>query len=421
MSTSRRDFFRVGLGGIAAFSLSGTVPAFVQQMAYAAENPVTGTPISNDNILVVVQLSGGNDGLNTVIPYAEPNYYNQRKVIGIKDRILKLDDKLALNPGLESFKKLYDAGKLAIVNGCGYPNPNRSHFVSMHIWHMADPTLNTRNSGGWLGHYLDHALKGSESAAIANNPLRAVNVGVELPAALVNDGAPVPSIQSIEDFAVRTDPGAPWNAKQEKDIITAVNAAAANGNPAMKFLSRQATNALVSTEEIKKVAGQYRPDANYPQNLGNQLRLIAQIISGNFGTKVFYCQVGGFDTHANQVGGHETLLRNVGDSLAAFMQDLEKKGVADKVTVMCFSEFGRRIGQNDSNGTDHGTAGPMFVLGGKVKAGLYGAYPSLTDTDNGDLKFTTDFRRVYATLLKSCLNADDAAVLNGKFDPLAFL
>jgi len=401
--TTRREVLSVGLTGLAAVSVGASVPTFVSKMAFAA--PAANPNVSNDNILVVVQLSGGNDGLNTVIPVGNDAYYKARPVIGLKQRTLTLTDGFALNPGMIAFKEMYDQGQLAIVNGCGYPSPNRSHFTSMHIWHTADPQGGTGN--GWLGHYLDHQLRGS------TNPMKAVNIGAELPQALVADSAPVPSIQSVDEFRVKTDEATRFDAKTEEQIIKDLNAVRAQ-SPALEFLSRQATNAIVSTEQVRKLANGYKPDAEYPYNLGQKLKLIAQLISGEFGTKVFYCEVGGFDTHANQNGGHEQLLANVTKSIQAFHKDLAAKGYGDKVTVMCFSEFGRRIGQNDSYGTDHGTAGPMFVSGAKVKSGMYGLYPSLTETDNGDLKYTTDFRRVYATVLDGWLNSDSTKVLGNR-------
>jgi uncharacterized protein (DUF1501 family) len=189
----------------------------------------------------------------------------------------------------------------------------------------------------------------------------------------------------------------------------------------MQYLSRQATDAIIDADQIRKVTAAYKPDADYPGSLGQNLKLIAQLISGELGTKLFYCQTGGFDTHANQLGQHERLLNNVAASIQAFYKDLAKKGYADKVTVMCFSEFGRRLAQNNSLGTDHGAAAPMFVAGGAVKGGLFGSYPSLTDLDDGDVKYTTDFRAVYATLLDKWLNADSDVVLKGHYDHLAFL
>ena len=407
MKSTRRQVLQVGLSSAAVVSLSGSMPAFLQRFAYAeaAADP----KISNDNVLVVVQLSGGNDGLNTVIPVGNDAYLKARPKIGIKDKVHKLSDELALNPGMTAFKELYDLGKLAVINGCGYPNPNRSHFRSMEIWHTANPK--EYESCGWLGHYLDHYLKGTDA------PLRAANIGSELPQALVAESAPVPSINSLEDFKVRTDAsGTPDGKAAEKLIRDLSMKEAMAASPALEFLHRQATNAILSADQIRKLSAGYKPDVNYPYNsLGPTMRMIAQMINANLGTRLFYCQTGGFDTHANQVGGHEQVLGGLASSLAAFYKDLAAKGLADKVTIMCFSEFGRRVEQNDSNGTDHGAAGPMFLLGGKVKGGLHGTYPSLTDLEGGDLKYNVDFRKVYATLLEKWLNADSEKVLKSKF------
>jgi uncharacterized protein (DUF1501 family) len=283
----------------------------------------------------------------------------------------------------------------------------------MEIWQTANPTES--EPCGWLGHYLDHAIRGTD----VDNPLRAVNIGSELPQALVAEGPPVPSIGSIEDFRIRYDQSSEYDVKAADKILRGLNAVR-DQSPALQFLSRQATNAIVAADQMRNLKG-YKTDANYPNGLGQQLRLIAQLIAGNFGTKLFYCETGGFDTHANQTNGHEQTLAGVANSIGAFMADLTAKGIADKVTVMCFSEFGRRVQENDSNGTDHGTAGPMFLAGGKVKGGLHGTYPSLTDLDSGDLKYTTDFRRVYATLLDQWLNVSSVDVLKNRFEPMELL
>jgi len=403
---------RVGLGGLGVISLGGTMPAFLSKFAMAESlKPPSG--IAADNVLVVVQLSGGNDGLNTVIPVGNDVYLKNRPVIGIKARHNRLNDTLALNPGMTAFKEMFDAGQLAVINGCGYPSPNRSHFRSMEIWQTANPT-DTYEPSGWLGHYVDHVLRGTEGL------LKAVNIGPELPQALVTSGEPLPSIQSIDDFRIRTDPNITTDAKLKEQIIRELSAVK-DSSPAMQYLSRQATNAIIEADQIRRVAEAYKPDVEYPAELlGRQLKLIAQLISGNFGTKLFYCQTGGFDTHASQPAVHERTLKGVADSIAAFHKDLAKKGLGKKVAVMCFSEFGRRVAQNNSDGTDHGAAGPMFVSGGGVKGGLYGAYPSMDDLDDGDLKYTTDFRRVYATLLEKWLNADSTKILKNRFEPLAF-
>ena len=410
MTTSRREMLRVGLSGLGIVSLGSSVPAFLAKLAFAEQSPTT--QLSRDNILVVIQMSGGNDGLNTVIPYTDDQYYKYRPVIGIKDQRLKLNDHLMLNPQMAAWKELFDAGQLAIVNGCGYPKPNRSHFESMAIWHTASPQRT--ETVGWLGHYIDHCMRGTDS------PLKACNIGSELPQALVTEGAPVPSIQSIEDFRFKLDRNSQFDAKMEDQIIREVNAVR-NDSPALEYLSRQATNAIIETDNIRKVAQGYKADANYPRGLGEQLRTIAQLISGNFGTRVFYANTGGYDTHANQTNTHGQTLQGVGQAIAAFYKDLTAKGLQDKVTTMCFSEFGRRVQQNSSNGTDHGAAGPMFLVGGAIKGGIYGDYPSLAELDGGDLKYTVDFRRVYATMLDKWLAADSAKVLGAKFDLLNVL
>ena len=410
MQSSRRELLRVGLSGLAVVSLGSSVPAFLSRLAMADQLPTTKQ--SRDNILVVIQMSGGNDGLNTIIPYADDNYFKLRPVIGIKDQRLKLNDHLMLNPQMTAFKDLYDQGQLAIINGCGYPSPSRSHFRSMEIWNTAAP--DRQETVGWLGHYIDHALRGTQSM------LKAVNIGSELPQALVADSAPVPSIQTIQDFRFKLDRQSEYDAKLEDQIIRECNAVR-NDSPALEFLSRQATNAIIETDNIRKVAANYKTEVNYPKGLGDQLRTIAQLIDGNFGTRVFYAQTGGYDTHANQLNGHGQLLNGVGNAIAAFHKDMTSRGLADKVTIMCFSEFGRRAQQNNSNGTDHGAAGPMFLIGGKVKGGLHGDYPSLTELDGGDLKYSVDFRRVYATILDRWMAADSNAVLGEKFDAIDVL
>ncbi len=414
MRQSRRDILKVGLGSLPVVCIGSSLPTFVSRMAMAEQ--AAGTAVSNDNILVIVQLSGGNDGLNTVIPVGVDPYYKSRPRLALKDNLHKLGDRFSLNDGLTPFKHLWDDGKLAIVHGCGYPKPNRSHFESMAIWHTADPK-NPGQNGGWLGHYLDHLRRGTNA-----NIMNAINIGSELPQALVNDQAPAPSIQSIEDFSVRMLGKSDGSRGIEKSLITEFNQLD-ESSPAMAFLSRQATNAMISADQIQKLTAGYKADAEYPGGLGQRLRLIAQIINGNFGTKVFYCEQGGYDTHANQAQSHSRLLNEMSAGIAAFMKDMNAKGYGDKITVMCFSEFGRRVNQNDSNGTDHGAAGPMFLVGNKVKGGFHGEHPSLEKDQlgDGDLKYTTDFRRVYANLLDGWLNADSTEVLRAKFEPLSLL
>lgn len=411
MQPTRRDVLKVGLTSLPVICIGSTMPAFVSQMARAEQ--VAGTSVSNDNILVVIQLSGGNDGLNTVVPVGVDPYYKARPQLGLKNDLIKLDDHFALNGTMIGFRDLWADGKLTVVHGVGYPKPNRSHFESMAIWHSADPQ-NPGQNGGWLGHYLDHLNRGTTP-----NVMRAINIGSELPQAMITDGAPAPSINSVEDFSVRLLGKGDGGDAAEKQLIVDLNKQN-DESPVLSFLSRQAANAIVSADEVKKLTAGYKADAEYPQGLGQRLKLIAQIINGNFGTKVLYCEQGGYDTHANQAQQHGRLLGELSGAINAFMKDMNAKGLGDKVTVITFSEFGRRVAQNDSAGTDHGAAGPMFVVGNKVKPGLHGEHPSLGKDQlaDGDLKYTTDFRRVYAAILDNWLNVDSAKVLRAKFEPL---
>jgi uncharacterized protein (DUF1501 family) len=417
-NTTRRDFLKVGLGALPAISLGGTVPMLVPKLAFA-DGDTPGTPIPKDNILVVVQLSGGNDGLNTIVPHRHDAYKKARPKLALTEGLHALDDELSLNRGMTAFKRMWDEGKLAIVNGCGYPNPNRSHFESMGIWHAA--ATDGGDGSGWIGHYLDHLVRGTQNKDIANNPLLAVNIGREMPMAVISPEVTVPSVSRVEDFGLRFDDRTGYDKALEREILVELQEMRGSGNPQQEYFARQAADAIVSADEIRSVAGKYRPDANYTGGLGSRLRLIAQLISGNFGTRVFYCETGGYDTHANQLQQHENLLRGVADNVEAFFKDLQVKGIDNKVTLMCFSEFGRRVEQNASDGTDHGAAGPMFVAGPNVRGGFHGQHPSLDGLERGDLAFTTDFRSVYASMLQGWLNADASQVLKGDFTPLPLL
>jgi uncharacterized protein (DUF1501 family) len=420
MSTSsRRDFLKVGLGSLPAIALGGTVPTLIPKLAFA-DGETVGTPVPKDNILVVLQMSGGNDGLNTLVPVGNDEYAKARPTIKLTEGLHKLDDDWSLNPGMTAFKTMWDEGDLAILPGCGYPKPNRSHFESMGIWHAGDTTGG--DGSGWLGHYLDHLVRGTRNDSIANNPLNAINIGQEVPMALVSPTVTVPSVQKLDDFGLSFQRGSDYDRTLEREILVDLQELAKDAdNPQQAYFGRQAADAIVSVDEIRKAAGQYEPDATYTGGLGSRLRLTAQLISGNFGTRVFYAQTGGYDTHANQLGNHQNLLQGVADNVKAFFDDLTAKGIGDKVTLLAFSEFGRRVKQNANDGTDHGAAGPMFVAGPKVKGGFHSPHPSLTDLDRGDLKHTVDFRRAYAGLLKDWLNADPTQVLQGDYDPLSLV
>ncbi len=416
-NTSRRDFLKVGLGALPAISLGGTVPLLIPKLAFA-DGETPGTPVPKDNILVVVQLSGGNDGLNTLVPFKHDGYKKVRPQLALNDGVHHLSDEWALNRGMTAFKQLWDEGELAVIPGCGYPDPNRSHFESMGIWHAAH--TDGGDGSGWVGHYLDHLVRGTQNKDIANNPLLAVNIGREVPMALVSPEVTVPSVDRIEDFGLRYQNGSDFDQQLERDILVELQKMRGT-NPQQDYFARQAADAIISADEIRRVAGKYKPEANYYGGLGSRLQLIAQLITGNFGTRVFYCETGGFDTHANQLQQHENLLKGVADNIKSFRDDLRAKKIDNKVTVMVFSEFGRRVEQNANNGTDHGAAGPMFVVGPAVQGGFHGEHPNMDNLERGDLKFTTDFRRVYSSMLGDWLNADASAVLKADYAPLPLI
>ena len=419
---TRRDIMKVGLGGLGMLSLGGAAPLLVPKMAHA--KLAAGTNVSNDNVHVVVQLSGGNDGLNTVIRPSD-EYAKARPKLHLTENLHKLKDDVFLNPGLSGFKSMWDAGQLGVVPAAGYPDANQSHFESMAIWHTADPSRS--DPKGWLGHYLDHLARGTTPEAADGfggvGGMPAVNIGAEVPQALVNEGPPVASIERLEDFGLVFDDRTNFDAPVEEEIIKQLLKTAPADDPKLAYFAKQANNAIVNSQDIQAAANQYEPDAEYPRGLGDRMKLIARLIAGDFGTRVFYVQLGGFDTHANQMQQHENLLRQLGDSLAAFHKDLTAKGLGGKVTTMVFSEFGRRVKQNDAQGTDHGTAGPMFFLGDGVNGGVHAPMPDLNAEAlaNDNLVHQTDFRRAYATVLDQWLNSDSKTVLRGDYEHLPLI
>lgn len=416
MSTTRREFIH---NGLAFVSLGLAMPTFLMRAAQGAPG-ANGLPaIPSGKTLVVVELSGGNDGLNTVIPYADAGYAKVRPTIGIPGTdVVKVSANVGLHPSLGPLKKLYDQGHLAVINGVGYPNPNRSHFHSMDIWQTADPETDIRERTGWLARYFDG------DGHFKGNPLSGITLGSSLPLALFAQNAPTSVIGGGQDYAFRGD------APDKKKRLEALKALYSTGTVAgsnAEFVRNVGAEAYASTEELKKAFRDYDTKsgdgAKYPLNNGfaASLQTVAKLITGGVGSRVYYLTMGGFDTHANQPRLHANLLGQLADGLAAFYQDLSQQGRAQDVTVMTFSEFGRRVKENGSSGTDHGAASALFVLGGGVKGGVYGDSPSLADLDDGDLRFHTDFRSVYATLLDNWLGAKSQAILGGPFPHLGFV
>lgn len=406
---SRRDFLQV-TGSAGLVSLCGLPPEFLTRATAADEK-------RGERVLVLIQLAGGNDGLNTVVPYGRDEYYKARPGIAIpRGQVLKLNDELGLHPAMTGFKELFDEGQLAIVQGVGYPSPDRSHFRSMDIWHSARPeALDTRD--GWLGRSLD--LQFDQGARVA---LPALSIGTDkLPLALLSQRISVPTIRDPRQYQLQL-PGQQANQSQ---ILKHIQTAADRPAPAQSDLAfvRATTKAAVSSSlELKRVAANYQSAVSYPgSRLSNNLKTVAQMIASNFGPNIYFVSHDGFDTHSQQLNAHSTLLNELSSSVTAFVRDLAGHKVANEVLVVTFSEFGRRVAENGSLGSDHGAASQMFAISPQVKAGVRGSHPSLTDLDDGDLKFATDFRSVYSTLLDQWLRIDSQKVLGRRFAPIELL
>jgi uncharacterized protein (DUF1501 family) len=380
-------------------ALAPAVPEFLVRAARAA------APQADARTLVVIQLDGGNDGINTIVPFADEGYAKHRKTLQInKGQLVKVNDKVGLHPAMADAGKLLEAGRFAIVQGVGYPNPNRSHFESMAIWHNARPEVENRPDAGWLGLGLDDAPKPQGGAPAS------VYVGPgTLPAALRGRKCIASGLTRPEDFLL-----AP-----EADPRPAIPAA--DGDDLAAFVRRTSADAFTAADRMAEIARGKDDGARYPgSELAQHLRLVARMIKAGVGTRVYYTRQAGYDTHAGQFGTHFRLLNELSGALKAFVDDLAAAKVGERVTVLAFSEFGRTVKENGSAGTDHGTAGPVLLAGEGLKAGLVGDTPSLTELDpkHGDLKVGIDFRRVYATLLEGWLGVPAKAALDGTFEPL---
>ena len=432
---TRREFLRrTVLGG----ALSWTVPTFLANtfaamQAEAADRATQVATGRDSTILVILQMAGGNDGLNTVVPATNDYYHRARPRIGLAEsKVLKLDNDLGLHPSLTGFKELYDAGRLAIVQGVGYPNPNRSHFRSTEIWQTASDSARFERYG-WLGRYFDNTCSGCD-------PTIGVSIGRQMPqafAAMHPTGVSLDNPQNYRFMAGgRSRPGEmssteesfrKLNQPEAESVensggtINALHGPVRHAGSVLDFLERTALDAQVSSDTIRGIASRVSNLATYPgSQLGNSLKLVAKLIGGGLPTRIFYVSQGGYDTHTNQVNAQDRLLKDLGDSMKAFVEDLKGQGNLPRVLVMTFSEFGRRVTENANGGTDHGAAAPMFVVGDKVKAGLLGRYPSLAPADlfQGDLKYQVDFRSVYAGVLESWLKTRSEPVLGKQFTPL---
>jgi uncharacterized protein (DUF1501 family) len=364
---------------------------------------------AGERILVVVQLSGGNDGLNTVIPYGDEIYRQKRPSLALgAGNVIKLQDGLGLHPRMDGADKLLEQRWLSIVQGVGYPNPNRSHFESMDIWHTAHAK---ERGAGWLGRSFD--AQQAAGASFADPP--AMHLGSEVqPLALAARDVPSPSIRSLGQFQLESGGDARHAA--------AIQAAAAAPRPAagdlLQFVQTRTTAALEVSRRMAAAGQKYKTPVAYPgSELAQKLKQIAQLIDAGLQTRVYYVALDGFDTHSDQANAHAGLLNQLSSGLAAFAEDLQAHGHLDRVVTLCFSEFGRRVEENASRGTDHGAAAPVFLVGSCVKPGLIGQQPRLTDLADGDVKFHTDFRSIYAALLTQWLSWPAEPIVGKSFSP----
>lgn len=412
MNISRRKFLTTSLGSM---GLCLSFESLFMQALQAGN--ILPRQAGKDKILVLVQLSGGNDGLNTVVPYGLGAYYDARPSIGIPaNEVLHLNNQLGLHPSLKGLEQLYKNGKLAVIQGVGYPNPNRSHFRSMEIWQTADP--NKIIDSGWLGRYLDCCAQDSAN----NNILPAVNVDSLLPKSLQANKVMAPSIANVQAFQFFTDPRYMEDKRLQfatfKNILNSFDL----NRPEIALLRKVGLEANQASDVIFEAVAKYRAGGNYSKDQFSQgLQFIAKMITGGIPSSIYTISLDGFDTHSGQLNKQGKLLKELGDGLLAFQQDLEAHSLDKDVLVVCFSEFGRRVGENGGRGTDHGTAGPMFIVGTSIKGGIYGELPSLTNLDNGDLKYKVDFRTVYNTILNKWLKTDSQRIMSGNFGLLEFV
>ena len=407
---SRRELLRGSMGGIALVSAGSLMPAVFVRSVFSREARTVSA--AEGRVIVILQVAGGNDGLNTVVPYNDGLYYDARASLAISpEDVLPLNDRIGLHPAMTGLNTLWQEGHLAVVEGVGYPNPSRSHFRSMEIWHTAN--AEGVSYEGWLGKYLD--ATGAENG----NLWRAVNVGSSLAPSLASDAVYVPTVSNINAYQLRSDPRYPDDHENRMQAWTALYAEAASEPGYLPLVSATGLQAFDSAIQLGNVASRYEPAVEYPSGpLGEAMKLVAQLIDSELGTGICYVTTGGFDTHAQQPNLHAALLGGLSDAILAFDRDLAAHGKGQDVVLVTWSEFGCRVKENGSTGTDHGTAGPLFVVGDPVQGGVYGEPSSLAELDNGDLRFTTAFRSVYATLLEEWLSMPSADVLGASFPTL---
>jgi uncharacterized protein (DUF1501 family) len=405
---SRREFLTRGLYGL---GVGAGLPLILGRTSAALEaQALQGTSVEKhpERILVVIELSGGNDGLNTVVPFGDPAYYRARPVLGIPEhQTIRVADGFGFHPSMVGFERLYKDGLLAVVHGCGYDNPSLSHFSSMGFWHTGVP--NGGEALGWLGRLADNGYDPATRNMI-------VNLGSRQSLAVRSQNHSPLVFNDPERFRREGTDG-------QKRVLADLSELRTTTNSTLKFLASTAQNAAESSDFVREATAGYQTPVDYGSGggLGTNLQRVAALIDAEIPTRLFYVTYSGnsFDTHVQQADLHSRLLMYTADAVNGFLADLKRLGRADQIAVVIFTEFGRRVEENGSLGTDHGTATPMFLVGQGVKGGFYGTHPSLTDLDDGNMKMTTDFRRVYATAIQEWLGYQDAqTILKGQFDPL---
>ncbi len=428
MPVTRRKFIQQSMGAV---TVGLVAPGIFLRNARAQ------SPIADGRKLVIIQLAGGNDGHNTVIPYTDARYYELRPSLAFRENELRdgqghstiLTDRFGLHPAMPEIKVLYDQGKVAIINGIGYPNPNLSHFLSMDIWHTAE--LSGTKREGWLGKYADIALIGRSGLPAASTG------GIELPKTFNANQVVIPNILSFDLYNFLTDPAYPDDANNQVNAFSFAASRQFAPDQAIASINNAALQALTGAQRLQSSISKYQSSVVYPERnpLAVGLKMLAQMLTTMPEMQIAYAQMGGFDTHSDQAdhpngqvnkfsGWHATLLRWFSEAVQAFYTDLAEHGLADDVVILQWSEFGRRPDENASIGTDHGTTAPIMVIGNPIKGDMYGEYPSLAATEldiAGNPKFTVDFRAVYATILDSWLGADGSEILGGKFENIGFL
>jgi uncharacterized protein (DUF1501 family) len=405
---TRRDLLKSTLNGAALVALSPTVPTFLARTARAAE------PRRDGRVLVVIQLDGGNDAINTLVPFRDEGYAKHRNALRIPEKnLVRVNDQVGLHPGLRSLGALLERGQLGLVPGVGYPNPNRSHFESMAIWQTARLDPEDRTGPGWIGRSFDEQT-GAPEGHSSGAPTLLIGDGTP-PAALRGRRAAASALDRIEDLTLPEG--------SARSVIATPLTSAGADDDLDAYVRRSMLDAYSASERVTELTRRrIDSDVRYPDTtLAGKLRTVAQLLKADLGARVFYTIQSGYDTHAGQSNTHFNLFFELGGAIKAFLDDLTAAKLADRVTVVGFSEFGRRVAENGSAGTDHGTAGLVFLAGPGVLPGVHGKVPSLTDLVDGDPKITTDFRRIYATVLEDWLGLPSQGALGSKFEPMPLL